>query len=78
MSCPRCDAYFGDWRSGGPWFPERDWDIVQSEDIEVGTHAAVTVMQGIARCRGCGQTADFGCSYGPGYWFTPREDRVVP
>ena len=72
MSCPKCEAFFGDWRSQGPWFPDGDWEIVEKEDIEVGTHAAVTVMQGTAKCRSCGQLASFGCSYGPGYYFSPN------
>jgi hypothetical protein len=72
MSCPRCETYFGEWRSHSPVFPNDDWLIVESQEFEVGTHAAVTVMSGVARCRGCQAEASFDCSYGPGYWFTPR------
>ena len=72
MSCPACAGYFGDWRSHGPYFPKEDWEVLQSEEFEVGTHGAATVMQGTARCRACGQVAEFGCSYGPGYHFTAR------
>ena len=72
MSCPACEAYFGDWRSHGPWFPDQHREVLKSEEFEVGTHAAVTVLQGTARCKACGQVADFGCSYGPGYYFTAR------
>ena len=70
--CSACAAYFGQWRSHGPSFPDEAFDIVEKREIEVGTHAAVTAMEGLARCRACGQLADFGCEYGPGYWFSPK------
>lgn len=70
--CPRCAGYFGQWRSHAPSFPDDSFEIIESESFEVGTHAAVTVMQGVARCRGCGLFAAFGCDYGPGYWLRPQ------
>lgn len=73
--CARCVGYFGAWRSHGPSFPEDAFEIVEHEDVEVGTHAAVLVMQGTARCRGCGLFAAFGCDYGAGYWLEPRPAR---
>jgi len=72
VSCPRCGRYFGDWRSHGPEFPHDAWGIVESQEHEVGTHASVTVMSGVARCRACQGEATFDCSYGAGYWFAPR------
>ncbi len=74
MSCQTCEGYFGDWRSHGPWFPDEAFEILEKTEFEVGTHAAVTVMEGTARCRACGQSARFGCSYGPGYYLTPIRD----
>ena len=73
--CPRCAGYFGDWRSQGPTFPDEPFEILDHEEIEVGTHGAVTVMQGVARCRHCGLFTDFGCDYGPGYWFRAQPAR---
>jgi len=73
MACPACEAYFGGWRSHGPVFPHQAWEVLESQEFEVGTHAAVTVMSGTARCKACGQLASFDCSYGPGYYFTKKE-----
>lgn len=73
--CPSCAGYYGTWRSHGPTFPEGCFEIVDHEDIEVGTHGAVTVMQGVARCRQCGLFAAFGCDYGPGYWLRAQPAR---
>jgi hypothetical protein len=72
VSCPTCEAYFGEWRSHGPDFPDGAFEILEKNEFEVGTHASVTVMEGVAKCRTCGQLADFGCSYGPGYHLSPR------
>ena len=71
-SCPVCAAYFGDWRSNSPSFPESAFEIIEKSEFEVGTHASVTVMEGVARCRTCGQLATFGCEYGPGYHLSPK------
>jgi hypothetical protein len=72
-SCPVCEAYFGDWRSHGPDFPAGAFEIIEKNEIEVGTHGAVTMMEGVARCRTCAQLAIFGCEYGPGYWLSPKK-----
>lgn len=72
MACPRCQIYFGEWRSHGPTFPHGDWLVLESQAFEVGTHASVTVMSGVASCRHCQGEATFDCSYGPGYSFAPR------
>jgi hypothetical protein len=72
-SCPVCEAYFGDWRSNGPNFPEGVFEVIEKNEFEVGTHAAVTVMEGVARCHTCSQLATFGCDYGPGYRLSPKE-----
>ena len=70
--CPRCEPYFGEWRSHGPAFPDGQWHILSSEEFEAGTHAPVTVMRGTACCVDCGETAWFGCSYGEGYYFVKQ------
>lgn len=70
-SCMRCANYLLGWRSRSPEFPYTDWNIVEKEDIQVGTHAAVDVMQGTAACKGCGRQMTFYCTYGLGYGFTP-------
>jgi hypothetical protein len=72
MSCSRCEKYLGAWRGHGPEFPHEAWIVVESQEFEVGTHASVTVMTGVARCRECEAEATFGCSYGEGYSFSPR------
>lgn len=69
--CARCAGYLGDWRSHGPTFPHETWEILESEEFPVGTHGGSVGMSGRARCRACGFAATFGCSYGPGYWFSP-------
>ena len=72
MSCRACERFFGEWRSHGPDFPHDAWLVVESEEHEVGTHAAITVMTGVAKCRACQGEAIFGCSYGLGYWFAAK------
>lgn len=72
MSCARCETYFGDWRSHGPFFPDEDWEILTSEEFPLGTHGGDTGRSGVARCRACGGEASFDCSYGPGYWFRAK------
>jgi hypothetical protein len=73
MDCPTCSSYFNSWRSHSPNFPDYDWDVLEKTDIQVGTHAPVDVMEGIAKCKKCGQQANFYCTYGDGYGFTLRE-----
>jgi hypothetical protein len=70
--CSRCAGYFGEWRGHSPTFPDGAFEVIESESLEVGTHGAATVMEGVARCRQCGLFAAFGCTYGPGYWLTPQ------
>lgn len=72
MSCERCQAYFGDWRSHGPSFPDEAWEIVTFEEFPIGTHGGSTGMSGVARCKACGSEATFDCSYGPGYSFASK------
>jgi hypothetical protein len=62
--------YFSGWRSHGPDFPHHAWKIIEKQDIRVGTHADVDVMQGKAACTACGYIAEFSCVYGDGYFFT--------
>ena len=69
MACTTCQPYFAGWRSHGPTFPEGAWEIMESQEFELGTHAAVSVMEGTAKCRACGQLATFGCSMPDGYAF---------
>ena len=69
MACRDCQSYFGDWRSHGPYFPDHAWEVLEKEEYEVGTHAAVTVMAGTAKCRACGQLATFSASMPDGYSF---------
>jgi hypothetical protein len=69
MACKDCKSYFDGWRSHGPYFPDHAWEILEKQELEVGTHATVTVMEGTAKCRACGQLASFGCSMPDGYGF---------
>jgi hypothetical protein len=70
--CSRCAGYFGEWRSHSPTFPTEAFEVIDAQSFEVGTHGAATGMEGVARCRGCGLFAAFGCTYGPGYSLTPQ------
>lgn len=72
MACNDCKSYFGEWRSHGPTFPEHPWEVLEKEEYEVGTHAAVTVMEGTAKCRSCGQLATFAASMPDGYAFREK------
>ncbi len=69
-TCLRCATYFSGWRSHGPDFPYHDWTIIEKTDIQVGTQAAVDVIEGKAACKACGYVGNFSCLYGDGYYFT--------
>jgi len=70
MACTGCKSYFEGWRSHSPIFPDQVWEPIKYEEFELGTHGASVVMEGTAKCRSCGQLADFGCTMPDGYYFS--------
>lgn len=55
-----------------PTFPSEQWEVLTSEEFEVGPAEIGT--RGTARCRGCGRVEPFDCGYPEGYFFPARDD----
>ena len=50
-----------------PAFPDEAWEIVESEEFEVGPNEIG--LRGKARCKTCGRIEEFNCEYPGGYFF---------